>query len=317
MCVPASVPILQTTPTITSLRNPQPGSRLAEIIVASMGCGVAPEWTGPTFEEIPLQWDTAFQYEPAPARLSTEFLQRAAQILFDRDVKVARLGEIPKCKPTQEWHSVFSDQDISSVINAETHRPAYNKALVGKLYQHSSSTLTGNVGWLCNGWSRSGNMPRLYKNFCPHCVELVSTRQTQGVYLPIEHECPAVRVYNPNGVLLHTVTFDRAKLDVAQSKRKESQPTAKVAFKASRSREWRQTHSPMAKLIRLCVEREVKDAYIWSAVESMPYRAALRYLQAHQRWVMEKAMVAKGHPNAPYEARALQAILQESRTFPN
>jgi len=45
----------------------------------------------------------------------------------------------------------------------------------------------------------SHNMPRIRKNFCPHCAEVVTEgnsvlRETKGLYLAIEHECPKVHV---------------------------------------------------------------------------------------------------------------------------
>jgi hypothetical protein len=49
------------------------------------------------------------------------------------------------------------------------------------------------------GFPHSHDMPRLRKNFCPHCAEVVVNgnsvlRETKGAYLPIEHECPKVDV---------------------------------------------------------------------------------------------------------------------------
>lgn len=52
-------------------------------------------------------------------------------------------------------------------------------------------------------------MPRAFRAFCVHCVDVVLSnkkpwviRHTKGVYLPIEHECHSVRVYNLQGTLL-------------------------------------------------------------------------------------------------------------------
>jgi hypothetical protein len=54
------------------------------------------------------------------------------------------------------------------------------------------------------------SMPRLLFHFCPHCKDVtidgvgkqVSARN--GVYLPVEHECASVRVYNLKRELLET-----------------------------------------------------------------------------------------------------------------
>jgi len=51
--------------------------------------------------------------------------------------------------------------------------------------------------------------------------------------------------------------------------------------------------------------------------QRLPFKGAVRYVAACKRWLVEKAMVAKGHPNAPYEVRSLNEIVNESRTFPN
>lgn len=51
-------------------------------------------------------------------------------------------------------------------------------------------------------------MPRLFRSFCVHCVEMVideaaaQVRATRGVYLPVEHDCARVRVYDLRGNLL-------------------------------------------------------------------------------------------------------------------
>jgi len=51
-------------------------------------------------------------------------------------------------------------------------------------------------------------MPRSLKTFCPDCVDAVLDiarnkylRTTRGVYLPIDHECNSVRVYDLAGKL--------------------------------------------------------------------------------------------------------------------
>ena len=50
-------------------------------------------------------------------------------------------------------------------------------------------------------------MPRKHNTFCAVCVEMViddarHVRVTKGLYLPIEHQCNSVRVYNLQGKLL-------------------------------------------------------------------------------------------------------------------
>lgn len=48
-------------------------------------------------------------------------------------------------------------------------------------------------------------MPYQFKTFCPHCVDMVisaKVRATRGVYLPVEHACPRVRVYDLMGKLI-------------------------------------------------------------------------------------------------------------------
>lgn len=52
-------------------------------------------------------------------------------------------------------------------------------------------------------------MPRRFNSYCAQCTEVVLSvkrpwvvRITKGVYLPIEHECNSVRVYNLQGNLI-------------------------------------------------------------------------------------------------------------------
>lgn len=56
----------------------------------------------------------------------------------------------------------------------------------------------------------TSTMPRTHKTYCAVCVEMVideserRVRVTKGVYLPIEHKCGCVRVYDLRGNLLET-----------------------------------------------------------------------------------------------------------------
>lgn len=51
-------------------------------------------------------------------------------------------------------------------------------------------------------------MPRAFRNFCSDCIEVVvdktrsTVRVTKGMYLPIEHECASVRIYDLQGNLI-------------------------------------------------------------------------------------------------------------------
>lgn len=54
-------------------------------------------------------------------------------------------------------------------------------------------------------------MPRVANNFCTRCSEAIvdggkkEVRVTRGVYLPIEHDCPKVRVYDLQGKLMEVL----------------------------------------------------------------------------------------------------------------
>ena len=62
------------------------------------------------------------------------------------------------------------------------------------------------VTFQSNGVSRHDDLGRCLKNYCPHCSEDVAgTRVTRGCYLPIEHDCPRVRVYDLRGKLLEVL----------------------------------------------------------------------------------------------------------------
>lgn len=57
------------------------------------------------------------------------------------------------------------------------------------------------------GFAHTKSMPRAFNSFCVNCAEMVIgsdkvVRITRGVYLPIEHQCNSVRVYDLAGTLL-------------------------------------------------------------------------------------------------------------------
>lgn len=60
-------------------------------------------------------------------------------------------------------------------------------------------------------FTHSLSMPRNNKCFCTQCAERVvdkkgnEVRVTRGVYLPIEHDCPRVRVYDLQGKLIEVI----------------------------------------------------------------------------------------------------------------
>jgi hypothetical protein len=59
-----------------------------------------------------------------------------------------------------------------------------------------------------SAFPHSQPMPRCFKNFCPHCAEVVTNsdsvlRETKGLYLPIEHECPKVHVVEGVPTIAH------------------------------------------------------------------------------------------------------------------
>lgn len=176
-----------------------------------------------------------------------------------------------------------------------------------------------------SAFKHSRTMPAPLKHFCPTCVDAVvdgntRARVTRGVYLPIEHDCGVVRVYDLAGKLVKTMS--RAEFETqapANNARCESRTVAPVTFKAARSVEWRRNHSAMAKLMRLYVSvandmREGETVDIWATVEPMLYRKAVWYLKVCRRWLTEQRMVIKGLRS---EARSLDEVLSESRIFQN
>ena len=55
--------------------------------------------------------------------------------------------------------------------------------------------------------SKRKTMPREFVNYCPNCINRVTNngktvRETKGVYIAINHQCPQVRVFDLNGKLL-------------------------------------------------------------------------------------------------------------------
>jgi hypothetical protein len=170
-------------------------------------------------------------------------------------------------------------------------------------------------------------MPRLFAHFCPNCFDAVvdgdtRVRVTKGVFLEKEHEC-CVRVFNLAGELVKVES--RAEFDantVASVQRVICQENKAATFKPSRSVEWRQTSSPMAKLMRLCVtvhemlkDKEIEAIDIWETTDAMPYKEAVRCLKACWRWLTEKKMVVNKSMRS--EVRSLDDILSDSRLFPN
>ena len=59
-----------------------------------------------------------------------------------------------------------------------------------------------------DAFAHSHNMPRTFRSFCPNCIEVVvdgsqkKVRVTKGVYLPVDHDCNSVRVYDLKNNLL-------------------------------------------------------------------------------------------------------------------
>lgn len=69
------------------------------------------------------------------------------------------------------------------------------------------------VDWAARqrNFPHSLSMPRVANNFCVYCTEAVvngaknEVRVTRGVYLPIKHDCPRVRVYDLQGKLIEVI----------------------------------------------------------------------------------------------------------------
>src|ERR1700722_3896367 len=86
--------------------------------------------------------------------------------------------------------------------------------------------------------------------------------------------------------------------------------TTTTTFKVVRRR-----HSAMGQLMKLYADvaekmRGEEEVDVVKIVDAMPHNQALRYLRACSRWLIERRMVGK-------QARTLNDILDESRTFPN
>lgn len=84
-------------------------------------------------------------------------------------------------------------------------RPMDKKYSVGTPQDHDWATKQ-------RAFPHSQSMPRAYKSFCANCFEVVvngatELRVTRGVYLPIEHDCNSVRVYDLHGKLLEVKTL--------------------------------------------------------------------------------------------------------------
>lgn len=208
-------------------------------------------------------------------------------------------------------------------------------------------------GWAMGqkAFARSQTMPRLLKNFCPDCREIVvnemnePVRETRGVYLPVEHCCNSVHRLE-EGELIAIMTVAEFDAENAAKKEREIQtakesrskrqelmgcvPGEEVMFESFRSVVWRQHYSPMAKLMKLCASvhemlKSEESDDIWEAIDEMSYKEACRYLLTHMRWMVEKRIAGKPRhgaegndplPNYP-EARSFEDIVLESRTFPN
>jgi hypothetical protein len=179
-------------------------------------------------------------------------------------------------------------------------------------------------------FAHSQAMPRLLKNFCPTCVEMVlvgdkPVRVTRGVYLPIEHQCGSVH-RSDGGQLTPVMTV--AEFDAANAAKRVRERQAvkedRITFKANYTKV---NQSAMFKLMNLLYGTDpatLPDEEV-EQVEEMPYAKALRFLLAKKRWSIEKQMVGRrrrgweaGDPLPYYpEARLFEDIFSESRTFPN
>lgn len=112
----------------------------------------------------------------------------------------------------QHWGLILNDAGLSNtcglhewlmfesdIINIQPHRQSTRK-------KHS---IIDDHDWASRQqpFPHTLYMPRAYKNFCTDCEESVvngdkTVRHTRGVYLPIEHQCNRVRVYDLAGKLL-------------------------------------------------------------------------------------------------------------------
>lgn len=96
---------------------------------------------------------------------------------FTKDKVTEHKGVDVHVRPVEPKHSVLTPED-------------HDHATKQRAFPHSQS------------------MPRAFTSFCTSCIEMViDTRQsevrvTRGVYLPIEHDCARVRVYDLVGKLI-------------------------------------------------------------------------------------------------------------------
>lgn len=105
---------------------------------------------------------------------------------------------LPMSVGIHQWLSYVGD--ISSVMRSLTKLQTKTPIVYSPLDDHDWAQQQ-------KAFPHSLSMPKALKHFCPDCVDTVvskhkSVRVTRGVYLPIEHECNRVRVYDLAGKLL-------------------------------------------------------------------------------------------------------------------
>lgn len=103
---------------------------------------------------------------------------------------------------------------VESIVKDKGYHPMPIDVHVRAIEPKFTQVTPEDVDW-GNRQGRKGHTPmhRKHNNFCAVCVQVVidkdkrQVRTTKGVYLPIEHQCNSVRVYDLRGKLLETKTL--------------------------------------------------------------------------------------------------------------
>lgn len=111
-------------------------------------------------------------------------------------------GPLNQCFTTEV---AFRKDKAGAPVGADCPTPALEKKFVDGVVVHSEGEYQAK--WH-SAFPHSAPMHRVYNSFCTSCADAVvdsntkTVRITRGVYLPIEHKCNSVRVYDLAGKLL-------------------------------------------------------------------------------------------------------------------
>jgi len=150
-----------------------------------------------------------FSFQNAPLDITSLDWVESLDFLADEKAEEKRAVEAKKCaKAAERVEKTFvtpptgltlSEMFVSPLLEGRAWEEA-RVVRVAAVKQQTLAEYDALHAFLRHQNVEAATQPRCFTNFCPHCAEMVTDgdsvlRRTKGLYLPVEHECPKVRVY--------------------------------------------------------------------------------------------------------------------------